>query len=322
MRSNRIAHPWLFALLVLIFFVAATRHHSGISDYVKDLSDPDAEIRARAANELGYAQPKAYFAADALIQATRDPEPDVKRRAMGALGALYVSDPHERLAPNQEPGRTRAIAALGKGMEDVQTDVRWAAIQALGRIGQPAVAYAPRFEQMLGDDREERVQALAADALRRVLPDGNKKLRDMLDKASLSAKSAIIRALGNSTDPEDLATILPFLKSPEPRLMIAVLFDLQTHRYELDPAIPEQVVALCNHPDGQVRGSAIRAAAHLVDKDRLAQILAKAQNDPDPAVVSAVRNVSARLNPHTRPASSGPSSRPVRPTRTPHPAKP
>jgi HEAT repeat protein len=60
--------------------------HSGLADKITDLSDSDPLVRTRAAEALGYAEPKAYFAANALIKAAADREPAVKAAAIEALG--------------------------------------------------------------------------------------------------------------------------------------------------------------------------------------------------------------------------------------------
>lgn len=286
--------------------------HSGLADRVAELTDGDPVVRRRAAQRLGGENPKAYFAANALIKATSDAEPDVKAAAIEALGRLYEVRGNPRLAPNQEPVRGRAMKAIAGCIDDPQVEVRREAMNALGRIGAPAAAYAPRFLEILKDPREEQVLSSAANAFRLTAPDGSAVLRELLQHVGVPAQHAILFALASSSDPADRAAIVPFLKSSEPRLVKAALMLLSLRKSGVEDGTADQVVELCSSDDASIRAAAIRAAVHFVDGQRLEAILHKAESDQDPDVVSAVGNVRRRLAGSSGHPASQPSSRPTR----------
>src|SRR5690349_3125084 len=139
----------LLATLIVATGASPTSHSSrppaerrGLADWVADLSSPQWRARVRAAKELGEAQPKAFFAADALIKAADDPEPAVKAAAMEALGHLYRERDSDRFSPAQLSKRAEVIRLLCRAIDDPQTEVRRRALRAIEEIGTAAQAYS------------------------------------------------------------------------------------------------------------------------------------------------------------------------------------
>src|SRR4051794_29604827 len=59
-----------------------------VKDFVKDLTDKDADVRADAADGLGKHGAAAKEAVPALIAALKDPDEDVRDAAADALGRI------------------------------------------------------------------------------------------------------------------------------------------------------------------------------------------------------------------------------------------
>ena len=119
-----------------------------ISDVLRRLDDPDAEVREEAALALGRA--RAEEAVDALIERLRDPESTIRIVAAKALGQI---------------GNPRALPYLIEGLESPSDEVQQACAQAIGKIGGEE-SLAQLF-RLMREGRSEKVSALSADALSR-----------------------------------------------------------------------------------------------------------------------------------------------------------
>lgn len=136
------------------------------------LSDPDASVRAAAANGLEHMGPPAAPAAPALRRAVRDDHDYVRSNALMALRALELPDPEAHLPLFRETLRDRspivranaayALATLGEAaapavgdllgaLDDPAAEVRRAAASALGHVGVAARAAAPALRRRLTD---------------------------------------------------------------------------------------------------------------------------------------------------------------------------
>ncbi len=188
---------------------------------VRHLHDPHEHVRAIVAVALGHL--RALESVPLLTPLVRDPGEVVRQSAVEALGMLACPGPgsaHTR--PGLGRGRRRrtitwsdvwrrrgavipprdpielAVSALDFALADDSAAVRTQAVRALGRIGSPAAALAPRLIEMLKEP-DETVRCQAAQALGQV--GGNEEatvaaLIGLLDDASAPVKESAAQALG------------------------------------------------------------------------------------------------------------------------------
>jgi HEAT repeat protein len=130
-----------------------------ISELAKLLHSRDVSQRVRAAKALALKGPRAEAAAPALVLALQDNDADVRRAAVGALRAIQ---------PNQRP--TEAIMQVYiQDLEDSDDNVRLLAARALGRMGPAAAAAVPALQKATGDV-ESDVRRAATEALGKISP--------------------------------------------------------------------------------------------------------------------------------------------------------
>ena len=145
--------------------------------FIAALSDPDANVRARAARALG--QHRVHAAATVLRTALGDEDADVRKRAAWALGRIRDDAAVDSLLnllrdPVQEV-RERAAWALGAlrnptavdglvaALEDADAAVQERIAWALGRIRDARATYGliTALTLIVGDARHEVIEALA-----------------------------------------------------------------------------------------------------------------------------------------------------------------
>jgi HEAT repeat protein len=150
---------------------------------VDKLKNSDANVRAKAADDLGLIGWRARGAAPTLGKLCDDLDPRVRisaARAMDLIGgdiAHPVAVLGQILKTDKSPETRRlAAAALGdlesdgrgavvpllEALKDTDDGVRWMAAEALGRIGPDAAAAVPALANAL---RDPAVRVMAADAL-------------------------------------------------------------------------------------------------------------------------------------------------------------
>jgi HEAT repeat protein len=120
-----------------------------------------------------------------FIMAAGDPDPDVRARAISALGLS---------------GDSRGIAAVRKGVEDLHWEVRWRSLQAMEKLGDKGAL--PLIMPKLSDD-SVRVRVSAVKALNRA--DGPEvvdhlaiALKDRNENVRLAAARALAGRKHNS----------------------------------------------------------------------------------------------------------------------------
>lgn len=117
------------------------------------LGDPNAEVRARAADGLSLMGPAARQSPatiPALVGLARDPDPRLRFRALEALA-------------NAEAPADVAVRIHERALADSSTTVRVVAAFSLGRLGAPAGAAGPALAAALRDaDAQVRVAAAVA----------------------------------------------------------------------------------------------------------------------------------------------------------------
>ncbi len=174
---------------------------------LKLLASEDGAVRALAAGVLGKASGSAPppGAAEGLLKALGDKEPEVRRKAALALGRLR--DP-------------RASSALLQALQDDYWGTRAYAAEALGRLGDKA-AVGPLTQAL--EDPFAWVQASAATGLGALGdPAAVGPLTSRLPGADPAVKVEILRALARLNTPAAREALAPFRDDPDPRVREAV----------------------------------------------------------------------------------------------------
>lgn len=186
------------------------------------LGDEDAEVRARAAQQLGEARDRRFV--PALCEALGDARPSVRDRAIRALARIGAEEllPHAQRAVREEPvwwvrraavrgaasvGGAGALGILLEALADPFWRVRHAAVQSLALLGDdeetsaevrarlqaaaardrsgPVAAAAAYLHELWGEEAGEEVRAQGAGA--RPLPWSTNDLEDE-DPAVMTAR--------------------------------------------------------------------------------------------------------------------------------------
>jgi HEAT repeat protein len=116
-----------------------SRNHSG-------------KVRLAAIEALGDLKGAAAEAVPELLPLVNDPDVDVRRAVVEALGEI---------------GEAQAVQGLCSGLRDADDAVRATSAEGLGRLGEPAAVAAADLVRLLGD-RTARVRREAATALGRL----------------------------------------------------------------------------------------------------------------------------------------------------------
>ena len=123
---------------------------AAVSDLVLCLGDDRARVRLLACRGLGAIGPAAAVAAGPLLEVADRDEPDVRRRAIWALGRMQAAD---------------ALEPMAAMLTDEGGEIGCAVAEALSMYGRDARPVAPALRDEL--HRDDRILALAcADALR------------------------------------------------------------------------------------------------------------------------------------------------------------
>lgn len=161
--------------------LAVHNHQAIIPALVKCLEDPDIEVREKALIGLGHME--AADAIPALIKVTRGDNNDLRFFATKALGQindaavipaliemLYDDDSNVRVVAEQSLERRADAHSISYLLDVLQDDdspenVRYLAIELLGKIGEPVVV--PHLVRMLVHP-SVRIQYAATNALRKL----------------------------------------------------------------------------------------------------------------------------------------------------------
>src|SRR5260370_19868176 len=122
-----------------------------VDDWIKDLKNPDSNVRGRAVEALAQLGPAAAKAVPALIEVLKDRDPQVRVEATQALAAIG----------------TGAIGALVDALKESNKYVRMGAALTLGHLGTAAQTAVPALRTTL-KDKDVRVRCHAAPALWRI----------------------------------------------------------------------------------------------------------------------------------------------------------
>jgi HEAT repeat protein len=127
---------------------------------IKELKNPDADVRFNAADILRGLAGDAEAAIPALIEGFRDKSKQVRAQCVFALVDIGWA--------LKERARG-AVPALADALRDSDDEVRALAANALGAIGPAASSAIPHLRKAIKDSAEE-VREAAKEALSRVAP--------------------------------------------------------------------------------------------------------------------------------------------------------
>lgn len=161
-----------------------------VPDLLRAMTRPEANVRAGAAEALGYIKPRSAKVVPALVEAMKDNSPEVRARAARSLGRIG------QVASQAAPS---LIAAL----KDSRPDVREAAARALSMMPREARSAVDRLISLL-KEKNGSVCDAAALAVQRIGPDAKvavpaliEALRDKNYPGSGSEITAALGAMGS-----------------------------------------------------------------------------------------------------------------------------
>lgn len=129
---------------------------------IKELRNPDPDVRCNAADILRGLAFDAVAAIPALAEALRDLDEQV--RAYCAHALLDIGHAVHRRVPSALPTLTATIPVLVTALSDQYAEVRSLAAGALGVVGPAAASAVPKLRELLADPDAE-VRDYAAQAL-------------------------------------------------------------------------------------------------------------------------------------------------------------
>ncbi len=159
-----------------------------VPDLTVALRDPDARVRAEAAAALAWAGFEAAASARQLAASTRDTEPAVRSRAAFALGGLAKYVVH---VPEYRGAIQDVVGALCGLLTDPLRDVRVNAVSGLGHFGRHAGVCALGVAGLLTDSDDD-VRMFAAGTLTAIGSSAGTAL-PLLERAASNHPDAEIR---------------------------------------------------------------------------------------------------------------------------------
>jgi HEAT repeat protein len=265
---------------------------------VRGLSDPDDEVRGKAATALGRLGDRR--AVNHLLEhLLTDPAPFVRVRIASTLGQF---------------GGPEVIDRLVRALRDPAWWVRMRSVEALEQIGPPAEG--PLLVALDDPDPQIRTRAAVAlerlgvaDSLVRMVESGENaaEASDLLVRLSAAGGRELLAELVPHPSPGVREAVITAIRRGRRRDLIDEL--LQTASRDAEPSLralaletlrslgSEQGVAVAiaglSDPDPRVRAAAIHLIGELGDPDTVELLLARTR-DPEPAVrAAAVRALGA-----------------------------
>jgi len=202
-------------------------------------------------------------AAEALITAMRDPDPDVR------FAATYAFSRY---------GDPRAKRALVSAATDREERIRLFAVRGLGHVADTSVV--PHVIARLGDE-SVGVRVEAVGALRRAL--AFDALERMADDPSFHVRAALAQALGESSSSSSITRLQRLSADASVSVKVAAIDALALR---LGPAVLGRIGVWAASGDWRIRAAAARAGGRAGEAG--AEALATALADPDSRVQAAV----------------------------------
>jgi cyclophilin family peptidyl-prolyl cis-trans isomerase len=270
------------------------------------LKDSDAQTRALAARALGRIGLEASV--PALLQATGDADPSVRREAIFALGQIGAPSARAKLAGAAQNATTieerrEAVIALGKirsekpgassasvipFLKDSSPLVRADACIALARTADSAATEPLRA---LLKDQDPSVQSYAAWAAGRLgARNLASELRALLSSTNSDVKMMASRAVGQVADSASIRPLSLLAKDPDWKVRANVAWSLGKMK-SLD-ALPG-ISVLAKDPSTNVRSASAEALADVPYHFKKDDVLYPLRKDQSPQVRGATMQAFA-----------------------------
>lgn len=190
--------------------------------------DPDVQVRLLCCRILGQLATTGDEAAtEALLAATRDPDPTVRHAAFSYL--VSIGGPG---AGRGSGLKDRALRSLGAALDDPDPGVRQGAAWALATLGPRARPAIPDLERAL-DGPDKALRPLAADILLNLDPEAMRPrviaaLSKLLDDKALRFEHFRLVEVLNAAQGEDAtaAMLTPLIHHPDLETRLRALNDL------------------------------------------------------------------------------------------------
>ncbi len=232
---------------------------------VQALRDPQAAVRAAAAEALAVAGPEAKSAAADLVTLLRDSDPAVRRAAVRALGRI-------------EPAGAAAVADTLAALltQDKDRELRGEIVSSLGLLQEKTPAVLQALHQLLQqEDGELRLRALRVLGSFKTAARGSaaEVLRLARSDPLKSVRQEAVHTFAALHGPEliqHLPELLSLLKDPEYEVRLAVVEEVGA----LGPALQNHAEALrslrqrLSDPHLKVREAAAAALKRLEQKPK------------------------------------------------------
>jgi len=218
---------------------------AAIDALIAAIKDPDADVRRAAISALGKLRDSRTI--EPLMAALTDASPDVRRYAAAALGDLRDS---------------RAVPGLVRALDDESADVRRYAAAALGDLRDPQA-----IEPLIGTlgDGDADVRRYAASALGDLRdPSAVDPLAKALGDTDADVRRAAVSALGDIRSPRAVQPLIGRLRDEDPDVRRAAAYALGDLH---DPAALDALTAAMKDENAEVRRAAISALADISGSD-------------------------------------------------------
>src|SRR5579871_623933 len=247
---------------------------------------------------------RAETVVQALVEALRDPAPEVRAAAADACLDLCLAEPPETLlfaGKLKSPSLTDAVPSplllavepLCEALKDANAAVRASAATALGWIGDARAAAA--LTRCLKDPAEA-CQVAAAQALGMLRsPLALKPLARALGDTSLAVRRQVAESLGRLGDPITADLLLDTLTDEEEALEVRAAAARALGQLHLPQALPV-LQDLLDAPEPALRLATVEALGSLGFGRVYRLLVPLLWHDPDRAVRHAAARATARLS--------------------------
>lgn len=314
-------------LIIANFLSLALAQSDAYQQALSQLKSKDSQIRRTAAEELGRLRnPEAK---EALLKLLADPDGSVRAAAVNSLGIMRIQSVSAEIAKlletDQIPSVRQASAiALGyiadssvlssliKGINDPHEGTRFACINSLGILRNPAAVGALTKELLNPDARIRRTVAYALgniadrnavpsllNALKIALSTAPEKGQDNLVDPTVGA--SIMRSLGLIGDASVISELKPYLDVPQKEVSILAAQALSRLGDRSGIFVARKSV---QEKDVQVRRIAAELLGELGDAKDL-ETLKKMKSDPDSGVQNAAAIAMEKLSQKISQQNSG-----------------
>jgi HEAT repeat protein len=233
-----------------------------IQALIEALKDKDPGVVKKAAEALGDIGPRAKAAVPTLIESLKDENKVVRQGTAEALGRIG-------------PSAKAAVPTLIESLKDENKGVRWRASEALGKIGPEAKAAVPALTEALKDENEG-VRQGTAEALGKIGSEAKDAVPALIE--ALKDENEVVRQRAA----EALGKIRPEAKAAVP----ALIETLKDENEEI-----------------KVRGSAAEALGKIGPEAKDAvPALVKALNDQNQRIRSTAARALGKIGPAAKAA--------------------